>query len=598
MIRSIVLACVMLCAVVGSALAQNAPTALGARRLEPWTESTRKAASTLAIQDGGRIKPLSTFARFFLLRLSAGTTLALDSDGKAKLQATDFVLDCLFFQEQAMEYPVILVEDYDVLDAVGLGRIEGKRKRDRYSYNQLAPCFDRLFQQANQLLDVEPRRQTPIQKQIVNLARNVDAFVALMSWQTLTIVPPPAGEKEWLSPIQVRQREQRGDALGPQSDTVARLTAMRDRLGSMTAFQDAFLPLTADLTAIARERGEVDKIAMEAAYYDVNYFGWARWLFAGAFVFAALVFLSPKFRPTTWLARGTMVPAELLLCVGITIRCIVRDRPPVSTLYETILFITAIAVLVTLIIEWLQPRRIAQLIGAALGFAGMSLAGWYEEISGTDTMPQLQAVLDTNFWLSTHVTTVTMGYAAGLLASAISMGWVLVKTFVVVRGHAGDTKLWLPTLTRMAYGTLCFGALFSTVGTILGGIWANESWGRFWGWDPKENGALMIVLGILVILHARIGGYVRERGLHVLSILLGCIVVFSWFHTNQLGVGLHAYGFDEKLGKMIDRTYMTLLIGAGLGTVVGIIDTVRERQAARAAAAAAAVGTKPVVSAN
>lgn len=589
MIRSIVLACVMLCAVVGSAFAQNAPAPLGVRRLEPWTEATRKAAAELAIQDGGRIKPLSTFARFFLLRLSAGTTLALDGEGKVKLPATDFVLDCLFFQEQAMEYPVILVEDYDVLDAVGLGRIEGKRKRDRYSYNQLAPCFDRLFQQANQLLDVESRHQTPIQKQIVNLARNVDAFVALMSWQTLTIVPPPAAEKEWLSPIQVRQRQQLGEALGPQSDAVARLTAMRDHLGSMAAFEAAFLPLSADLTSLARARGEVDKIAMEVSYYEVNYFFWARWLFAGAFAFAALVFLAPKFRPTTWLARGIMVPAELLLCVGITVRCILRERPPVSTLYETILFITAIAVLVTLIIEWLQPRRIAQLIGAALGFAGMSLAGWYEEISGTDTMPQLQAVLDTNFWLSTHVTTVTMGYAAGLLASAISMTWVLLKTSVVVRGHTGDTKVRLPTLTRMTYGTLCFGALFSTVGTILGGIWANESWGRFWGWDPKENGALMIVLGILIILHARIGGYVRERGLHVLSILLGCVVVFSWFHTNQLGVGLHAYGFDEKLDTMIGRTYWTLLGFAALGTVLGIADSIIERRVAQATTKSATV---------
>jgi hypothetical protein len=91
----------------------------------------------------------------------------------------------------------------------------------------------------------------------------------------------------------------------------------------------------------------------------------------------------------------------------------------------------------------------------------------------------------------------------------------------------------------------------SLVGTVLGGIWANYSWGRFWGWDPKENGALMIVLMCLVILHARLGGYIREIGLHCCNLILGCIVIFSWFGVNQLGVGLHAYGFTDGIWPKI-----------------------------------------------
>jgi ABC-type transport system involved in cytochrome c biogenesis permease subunit len=100
-------------------------------------------------------------------------------------------------------------------------------------------------------------------------------------------------------------------------------------------------------------------------------------------------------------------------------------------------------------------------------------------------------------------------------------------------------------MTKMAYGFIGAGLLLSLVGTVLGGIWANYSWGRFWGWDPKENGALMIVLMCLVILHARLGGYIREIGLHCCNLILGCIVIFSWFGVNQLGVGLHAYGFTD-----------------------------------------------------
>ena len=121
-----------------------------------------------------------------------------------------------------------------------------------------------------------------------------------------------------------------------------------------------------------------------------------------------------------------------------------------------------------------------------------------------DTMPSLVAVLDTNFWLASHVTTVTIGYGAGLLAGAIGHVTILGRLFGFRRNDPGFYR----TLASMTYGMLCFGLLFSVVGTVLGGIWANDSWGRFWGWDPKENGALAIVLWGLLVLHARKGGYI------------------------------------------------------------------------------------------
>jgi len=99
----------------------------------------------------------------------------------------------------------------------------------------------------------------------------------------------------------------------------------------------------------------------------------------------------------------------------------------------------------------------------------------------------------------------------------------------------------------MVYGVVCFCLVFSTIGTILGGVWANDSWGRFWGWDPKENGALMIVLWTALILHARWGGMVRSRGIAVLSVFGGIITAWSWFGVNQLGVGLHSYGFTDSI---------------------------------------------------
>ena len=151
------------------------------------------------------------------------------------------------------------------------------------------------------------------------------------------------------------------------------------------------------------------------------------------------------------------------------------------------------------------------------------------------------------------------GYSAGLLAAALAHVWIVMRlaTGVASQGAPLDTERagFYRRFARMIYGVLCFGLLFSVVGTILGGVWANDSWGRFWGWDPKENGALMIVLFELVILHARLGGYVKDFGVCVLAVMGGAVVAFSWWHVNQLGVGLHSYGFTAGVLKTLWTYY-------------------------------------------
>jgi ABC-type transport system involved in cytochrome c biogenesis permease subunit len=177
-------------------------------------------------------------------------------------------------------------------------------------------------------------------------------------------------------------------------------------------------------------------------------------------------------------------------------------------------------------------------------------------------MPSLVAVLDTNFWLATHVTAVTTGYSAGLLASAIAHVHLFARMFGLRRDEA-----FFKETTRMTYGVLLFGLFFSVVGTILGGIWANYSWGRFWGWDPKENGALLICLWELIILHARLGGYIRDLGLAVMTVLGGVVIAFSWWGVNLLGVGLHSYGFTSGVLELLLLFYALeglVLLGAAI----------------------------------
>jgi ABC-type transport system involved in cytochrome c biogenesis permease subunit len=156
-------------------------------------------------------------------------------------------------------------------------------------------------------------------------------------------------------------------------------------------------------------------------------------------------------------------------------------------------------------------------------------------------MEMMQAVLDSNFWLATHVVIITLGYSAMFLAGALGIAYVVLGVFTRVL-----TKELAATLNGMVYGVICFATLFSFAGTVLGGIWGDQSWGRFWGWDPKENGALLIVLWCAQILHARWGGFVRRRGLMAMAIFGNAITSFSWFGVNMLGVGLHSYGFMEK----------------------------------------------------
>jgi cytochrome c biogenesis factor len=158
-----------------------------------------------------------------------------------------------------------------------------------------------------------------------------------------------------------------------------------------------------------------------------------------------------------------------------------------------------------------------------------------------DTLEMLQAVLDTNIWLATHVVAITTGYSAMFLAGMLAIIYIVRGVFT-----RSLTKQTADSLARMTYGVVCFATLFSFVGTVLGGIWADQSWGRFWGWDPKENGAVLIVLWCAIILHARWGGFIRQRGLMIMALFGNVVTSFSWFGVNMLGVGLHSYGFMQK----------------------------------------------------
>jgi ABC-type transport system involved in cytochrome c biogenesis permease subunit len=216
-----------------------------------------------------------------------------------------------------------------------------------------------------------------------------------------------------------------------------------------------------------------------------------------------------------------------------------QERPPVTNLYSSAIFIGWGAVIVALILERIFRDGIGAACAGAIGFVTLIIA---HHLAGSgDTLEMLQAVLDTNIWLATHVVAITTGYSAMFLAGMLAIIYVVRGVFT-----RSLKKQTADSLARMTYGVVCFATLFSFVGTVLGGIWADQSWGRFWGWDPKENGAVLIVLWCAIILHARWGGFIRQRGLMIMALFGNIVTSFSWFGVNMLGVGLHSYGFMQK----------------------------------------------------
>ncbi|MBI5093672.1 MAG: cytochrome c biogenesis protein CcsA [Candidatus Hydrogenedentes bacterium] len=414
--------------------------------------------------------------------------------------------------------------------------------------------------------DVDEATKKKELENIRSLLAQLDKLGGMAS--ELALFPPSVTVKEqpaWSAPADLIEKAFTGE-VAPEKQiallgSLENLVKQRD---DRIAFRGTLTGMNQDVVALASARGEYGKIPLEVFLYKSQFLYWSLCVFVLGFVLVASSWLAPRSRilgNIPWLAA---VPGLALLTTVIVLRCIIRGRPPVTTLYETILFITATAVFVALVIEYMNRQRIALALSTLLGSLGLFLAYKFELQQGTDTMPNLVAVLDTNFWLATHVTTVTIGYSAGLLAAAVAHVYVIGQLI----GFKKSDKAFYKSLTRMVYGVVCFGLVFSTVGTVLGGIWANYSWGRFWGWDPKENGALMIVLWELAVLHGRMGGYIRDFGMNMTAIFGGMIVAFSWFGVNLLGVGLHAYGFTSGIFSALLVFYIietiVLFLGAGL----------------------------------
>ena len=404
-------------------------------------------------------------------------------------------------------------------------------------------------------------------------AEPLNHYFVMSKWALPLIVPPLQPEKsrdEWVNAgTAILEFVRGGGELHPAMTWFARMA---------TAYRhdkpDEFNRAIAEYKQWLGERlgPELTKGRREFFYNSVQAFLHAIIMYIFAFVLAGgslLTFgvatnLSESLRRS---AFYVVIIAGLVHTAALIFRMVLEGRPPVTNLYSSAIFIGWGAMVLGLVLERVYRVGIGLVVASLAGFVTLIIA--HNLAIGGDTMEMLRAVLDTNFWLATHVVVVTLGYASTFVAGLLAILYIFLGVFTRVLTRTlgaspgkGDLS---KALAKMVYGIVCFATLFSFTGTVLGGIWADQSWGRFWGWDPKENGALIIVIWNVIILHARWGGLVRERGLMNLAVFGNVVTSFSWFGVNMLGIGLHSYGFMDAAFKWLMAFVASQLFIIALG---------------------------------
>jgi ABC-type transport system involved in cytochrome c biogenesis permease subunit len=540
----------------------------------------------------GRVKPLDTVARTSLLMMQGRQRLTA-ADGR-NVTPEEWLLDMLFTPAVADHYAVFEIVHPDALAMLDLQTATGQGGK-RFSLRQILPKIAELDRQAKLADNTEHALRSPFQRAVVQLRNNVALYQRL---QHSLAMPGSPNFFDQLTRLETALPEGTAAARaaragqghgGPNAKPtleMARLFAVMDAYGYLhtippphgspdgtdwktagASWNEALATGTIDPTVAAyaeigrawrmhqpeifnrevrqlREKFEaampavMQKTGIEVRFNVAQPFSTAMTLYVLAFLVGVVSWLRwPAVLTRT--AFGLLALAFILTTAGIVARMWLEGRPPVTNLYSSALFVGWGAVALCVILEFVYRNAMGSVSAGLIGFATLVIA--HHLALGGDTMEMMRAVLDSNFWLATHVITISVGYSATFLAGFL--GLIYVGRGVLTRGLDAATS---NSLGRMIYGIACFATLFSFVGTVLGGIWADQSWGRFWGWDPKENGALLIVMWNAVILHVRWGGLVQARGLALMAIFGNVITAWSWFGVNMLGVGLHSYGFMDS----------------------------------------------------
>ncbi len=520
-------------------------------------EDDFKQWSLLAVQDEGRIKPLDTFAHEALLRLTGGSFLGMavykDTHGKI-WQPNDFLLSVLISDPAIHDWkkePLLLVGYRPLIQKLGLDAT-----RKRFSVEELAnvPALETM---ARDIRNLRAREADPQlsrdQQEVEAINGRLMFFRTLLTGEAFLVVPRPpsatpnapapmaeapaaaARRTAWLAPSDDANTTYGPERFGPVAAALGE-TLRAYQAGDGFQFNRHARELRGSLRALNPARYPADSaLALEHTYNHLGAFPWATILYGVGAVALGLA-AAGNWRSLRWAGLGIGFAGLVMHAVGIGMRSVVAGRPPVTNMYESMIWV-AFVVTALGFVFFAVYRGTTYLVAALPVGCLLLLLVQQLPVAVPGTIEPLRPVLRDNFWLTTHVLTETASY--GAFALAMAFGHILLVRYVVNPAAArtdGTLHFWL-------YRVMQLGVLLITVGTILGAVWANYSWGRFWGWDPKETWAFITLLCYIVAIHGRIAGWWGQFGLAVASVLCFAAVVMAWYGVNfVLGKGLHSYG--------------------------------------------------------
>lgn len=556
----------------------------------------------LPIMHEGRIKPMDSFARIKLKEIYGHEKI----DGKS---AAQWLAQSLFDPGEAVENRV-----FEILDPELKTQLELDQKQTRFSVPELKPGLGKILPQIETLQKTSPENLTPQQSKLLNLYKSIVSYNELL--RSFSMIMPlslnPPGQYQNLPPFYldympsekalmekvkkiVKKKGSNPEKYSQEEQTTTNFAYALEKIRNGGSQSNIFRVLSTGKTewvspwALVLEEKQRPQNPYFSAWENLsqshNNGDESRWQKS---VENALELYQPSALIKLEIIYNTIKPFHCALILylvglitllltafkninlnyslafisaaifthtaGIMSRILILQRPPVGTLYESILFVSLICAAIGLISAF--KKRDITIIFCGAFAATLLLLIAPSMLQQGENMEMLVAVLNTNFWLATHVLCITAGYGVSILTSCLAHAWLAAN-------------LWNKSIDKInamrgvIYKTSLVALLLTSIGTILGGIWADQSWGRFWGWDPKENGALLIVLWLIWIQHGRIAKRMDTAFFMAAAAFLNVIVALAWFGVNLLSVGLHSYGFTSGIALALGLfcTIETILIG-------------------------------------
>ena len=552
----------------------------------------------IPIQDAGRIKPMDTYAEKTLLSIYERRSLK-----DPKTQASDWLLESLIYLQSSYKKKIFKIKSKEIANTL---RLEW-RDPHYYSYSEISDGIEQNIEYFVRLYLMADEQKTAIEKQLSNLFSSILTFKSLthsltcldkkitidssviaealgvekgsnisyafyifnkdalnfFSEESLESIKAEADEIQknklmadpfhtnylklipskttWLSPWELLGKEPL-DITDSQKELMIILELYIEHYKQSN--EDGMKTVANLYTTKISENYQVnmDIIKRETSYNRSDAFFYSLALYIISFLLLGIssIFNRKLIKKIAFLS---LIIGLGYHGYGLINRMIIMQRPPVATLYESIIFVGFIGALFSTIFERFRKDGIGILLATIVGSVLHFIALGYE--NDGETLGILMAVLNSNFWLATHVTTIAIGYGATAVAS------VMGHIYFIVRLLNTSSKKYLKELANNMITLNLVALFFMLFGTILGGIWADQSWGRFWGWDPKENAALLIVMWQVLIIHLRITGTIKSLEFALGMIISNIFLVFGWFGVNLLGEGLHSYGFTDSIATNI-----------------------------------------------